>query len=504
MRDKLFIKDFQVYQEATESQKKAVPKNNAYFNLESIPSLRMRCEVAGFIIHRSRRKGLCTFNYDRIWVDRIGMFLSEQKDVISLREKPAEVWLKELRKWMLANGYPLTYHAKLQTGHEYQVRAKMLSYFELLLDYLEPEDDRPEHEKDIWEIDKLDIPYRVNPVVNYRTINFTKIMQDGIREETKRAIYHLIQNEALESITSKMTAMRGFSRFLSERYPEVNSCQHIDRTLIEEYLMFANTEHALVKKSSNDLSCLKTVLEVIGKMYKYPQLEALFLQREIPPKVNPPYRAYSDAELVRLNAAITELDEQIARLMVIHQMLGTRISDTLTLERGCLYEKDGKTIIRIKQLKTRLYEKPVSDDLAALIRKAEEYTENRYGETQYIFVNEKDISRPIQYWAVRFKVNVMIRKKDMRDDHGELFGFGSHLFRHTYGMKLTEMHLDDWTIAKLLGHCGLGSVRHYRRMSNQVLAEETREARRKMSEIILASLDGWEEEYEQIRHNGSI
>ena len=70
----------------------------------------------------------------------------------------------------------------------------------------------------------------------------------------------------------------------------------------------------------------------------------------------------------------------------------------------------------------------------------------------------------------------MIYENDLRDDQGELFGFGSHLFRHTYGVKLTELHVDDWTISKLIGH----------------------------KNVILANLDGWGEEYEQIRQNARI
>lgn len=504
MREKLYLKDFQLYQNAKENQRRNIKKNNPYYDLGQIPSLRMRCEIAGFITHRSRHTGLNTFDRERVLVERIGLFLSEHKGVVSMRDKSPEVWNRELKKWMLENGYPLTYHIKLQTGQEYQAKAKLLCYLENLLKYLEPEDTRPEHEKDIWNLDKLNVPYKVNPVVNYRTINFTQITQDGIREETKRAIYHMIQGEAIGCIKRKVSAMRGFSRYLSEKQPEVNSCRDIDRALIEEYLVYLNSECAARKNIAGVLSCIKTMLEVIGKIYGYTQLVGIFLEGEIPKVIKPLFRAYSDEELIRLNAAIAELDEQIARLMVIHQMLGTRISDTLTLRRGCLYEKDGETIICIKQLKTRPYEKPVSEELAALIRRAEEYTTEKYGETQYIFVNEKDISRPMQYPMVKFKVMVMIEKKDLRDDYGERFGFGAHMFRHTYGRKLTEMHLDDWTIAKLLGHRGLGSLKHYRRMSNQVLAEETREARKKMSEIILANLEGWEEEYEQIRFNGGV
>ena len=71
-------------------------------------------------------------------------------------------------------------------------------------------------------------------------------------------------------------------------------------------------------------------------------------------------------------------------------------------------------------------------------------------------------------------------------------------------VKLTELHVDDWTIAKLLGHKGVKSVQYYRKMSNQRLADETREVRNLMSQIILANLDGWGEEYEQIRQDAGI
>ena len=61
-----------------------------------------------------------------------------------------------------------------------------MGYVERLLDFLEPPDSREEKEKDIWELEKLGIPFHGNLVKNYKTINFTKITQDGLREETKK------------------------------------------------------------------------------------------------------------------------------------------------------------------------------------------------------------------------------------------------------------------------------------------------------------------------------
>ena len=155
-------------------------------------------------------------------------------------------------------------------------------------------------------------------------------------------------------------------------------------------------------------------------------------------------------------------------------------------------------MIQIRQMKTTTFVKPISAELELLIEKAMEYTKKRYGDTVYIFVDEKNSKRPMQYNTVQNKVMDLIQKKDLRDDHGELFGFGTHMFRHVYGIRLTELHLDDWTIAKLLGHTSVKNVKFYRKMSLQIIADETREIRAEMSRMIRANLAGWGKEYEQI------
>ena len=129
------------------------------------------------------------------------------------------------------------------------------------------------------------------------------------------------------------------------------------------------------------------------------------------------------------------------------------------------------------------------------------YTKERYGETPYIFVDENDLNSLLQYNTLQRRITQLIQEEDLRDDRGQLFGFNTHMYRHYYCVKLAELHLDDWTLAKLLGHSSVRNVKYYRKMSNQRMADETREVRNFMSQIILASLDGWGEEYEQIRQD---
>lgn len=88
-----------------------------------------------------------------------------------------------------------------------------------------------------------------------------------------------------------------------------------------------------------------------------------------------------------------------------------------------------------------------------------------------------NIDATMKYATVQQKITDKIYQENLRDDKGEYFGFGSHMYRHIYGMKLAEMHVDDWTIARLLGHRSLRNVKYYRKMSNKILADDTRKTR---------------------------
>lgn len=504
MNSRIYLKELPAYQNPANSYPKMVGRN-PYYDLEQISSGTIREELAAFIRYRSTQVGIARLYSDRQSFNKLCQFLQTYgRRIRSLRDKTPETWVRQFKGWMLQEGIPLTERGVQAYGSEYYFQARAISYLEKILNFLEPEDTCLEQEKDVWRLERLDIPIRFNPIKSCKTLIFTKISQPEIREEVKKGIYFNLQMEAIACVQKELTALRRFSAYLNDRHPEIKSCREIDRKLLEEYLIYLKTEATETKHFHADLNRLRAALDSIGKICAYPNLETLFLTRDIPPTQKAEFKAYSDGELKRLNAALVKLDEQAARLMIIHQLLGTRISDTLTLGPDCLYEKDGITIIRIRQMKTKTYEKPISEELAALVRKAISYTKEKYGDTPYLFVNDSNPDKPLQYHTLQSRVVSMLREENVLDDHGEPFGFGTHMYRHTYGVKLTEMHLDDWTIAKLLGHSSVRNVQYYRRMSNQILADETRRIRHWQSQVILENLDGWEEEYAKIREDDRL
>ena len=324
-------------------------------------------------------------------------------------------------------------------------------------------------------------------------LNPSSPVQPDIREEVKKAVFMHLKYSPLGTIQSEMTAIKRFARFLEKRCPDIKSLQELERLHIEQYLIYLQTEAHERKNYRSDLYALRRVLEDVGNLYERQSLSELFLSNDFPSTPRHLFKFYSDAEIKRLNEHIFKMDEQICRALIIHQLLGTRISDTLTLKPDCLSMREGRYFIRIDQVKSVTYEKAISEEVARLIMKAIDYTKERYGETTYIFVKKNDPTKPYQYSMIQNQIMKMIRQEDIRDDNGELLQFGTHIFRHCYGKKLTEMHVDDWMIARLLGHTSTQSVHYYRKIGNKLMADETRAAREKIDMILLDIIEGWDD-----------
>jgi hypothetical protein len=241
MVTKFYFRDMEGYKDLTEHQKKYVGKS-AVFDLDLLPVVTLQEEMAEFIQERIRTVAMTTLLNDRGNYNLLCRFLEKRgKGLEHFLDWDRETWFRKLKAWILEEGMPLNYERQGTYGNTYRMRPGVMGYVEWLLDFLEPEDGRDEKEKDIWELEKLGVPFHGNLVKNYKTINFTKITQDGLREETKKGIYLNLQNEAIACISRELTAVRRLSGFLRERHPDIQSFRQLDRELLEEYLTYLKT-----------------------------------------------------------------------------------------------------------------------------------------------------------------------------------------------------------------------------------------------------------------------
>jgi site-specific recombinase xerD len=130
-------------------------------------------------------------------------------------------------------------------------------------------------------LEKLDIPIEQNPIYRTNTLNFTKITQEQIRQEVKQAVYLHLKYEKLRTVQREISSLRQFSKYLQDKRSDIQSCKDINRELIEEYLIHKATNGSSGKSNGDDILKLRNVLESIGKLFGYANLEGLFINTNI-------------------------------------------------------------------------------------------------------------------------------------------------------------------------------------------------------------------------------
>ena len=161
-------------------------------------------------------------------------FLSDRfSDMESLLEQPEDMLVKEMKKWLMKNGRSVTSrHTSKRMNKDKMNESVYVRYLRKAYKFLEPEDNRPEREKDVWRLDKLGLMLTDNPIKNTETLNFTKIHQDGIRQEVKDASYMELQTRAVGTVCAELVAVNRFSSYLAENFVEVHSLADVDRAVL--------------------------------------------------------------------------------------------------------------------------------------------------------------------------------------------------------------------------------------------------------------------------------
>lgn len=379
MKKRIYIYELDCYKVASEEQIQRMRISpERYFNLEGLPSEELAEKLEEFIWERGKMLAPSSMASEVTYYNNIREFLIDRK-IQSLDAREEEKIIRMLKGWMLERGYALSSKKYRPAYDKIGIESpSIVRHMKKILKFLEEEDDRDEQEKDIWTLKNFDFPIYRNPIKNTETINFTKIVQPDIREEVKKVIFMHLKYSPLGTIHSEIAAVKRFSKFLKRKYLDIQSLQDLERMHIEEYLIYLQTEAHDRKNYRSDLYALRRVIEDVGNLYERQYMSELFLSNDFPSTPRHVFKFYSDAEIKRLNEHIFKMDEQICRALIIHQLLGTRISDTLTLKTDCLSMRNNRYFIRIDQVKSVTYEKAISEEVAQLIMKAIDYTKERY------------------------------------------------------------------------------------------------------------------------------
>lgn len=449
---------------------------DSFFDLDLLPQS-IISEFTVFIHARGRDLSYASIRDERMSYMYVAPFLKEfYPELKTFVEMDKDAIIRKFKAYLLKNGQALTYSDSRLLYENKRVKDNpAIRYLIRILEFFTPDDGLFHFEDDLWILDRLDFPVRSSSIRAVNSINFARIAQESMKEELKKSTLSRLREVKVSTVVQELHSAEFFTYYLADVYPQLSSFTEIDREIIESYLIYLFTEDKRRSNYRSEILHLKATLISIGRITEHYELTKLFFKDDIPKGNVPIYRFYTDKEIATLNEGFKTLDSQTGRLMILHELLGCRISETMTLRCDCIEEhEDGKLFIRIYEEKVdSTYTKPINREIKALLESSIEYTTNLYGPCEYIFVCDNDPSKPMQYSRLQYQLMRMIVENDLRDEHGDLFKVGTHIFRKTFGRRLCDMGLDDSVIAKLLGHHGTSAVKYYRQMSDKSLANET-------------------------------
>ncbi|MGZ3646363.1 MAG: tyrosine-type recombinase/integrase [Ktedonobacteraceae bacterium] len=396
----------------------------------------------------------------------------------SLMEKSLDHWELSLRSYLVQTGHYKRREEKALLATQqyvvYQREDRSVSLFRQLYALVaESYDDRPETEKDIWDMHKLGLA--INPTTTGVLLNFTRISQPWLRRFAKQCMHYAVAVRSPGSCIALLLSLVRFSRFLSQHYP-MSSLASMDRPLIVHYLSVLREAKNLSISSRNDaLVHLRSFFETCAyqlQIEDFPKERLIFnedLAKE--PKTAP--RDIPEEVLAQLREHLGSLPTVILRMVTILLEVGMRLSELLTLPLDRLIHDDrNEWYVRfyLWKLQKEQVLPPVNEEVIGTIQAQQQDMRSQWGNAcPYLFPSPQSHVRPYKQETFRRLLNVWAVKEKIQDGNGQLYRFTAHQFRHTVAMRLINDDIPLEVISRLLGHQSLEMTQRYARVKNKKL-----------------------------------
>ena len=284
MENRIYFRDLQCYIKATAKEKQhPLMCPNRYFDIAKLPTQEIGQEMTNFITDRGDRLKALSIRAEFYPFNLLCEFLGEQypkiktfKEVeLSQMEKKAKMWLMKKGKSITQKRY------RVASDKEEITDSDLVKYIRKIYYFIYKEDKSFNYDADRWYLKDIPLVLKDNPTKTTKSISFSKIKDDNIKEQIKKVIYLHLSTRAVGTVTAEMTAINRFCNYLREYHPNVNSLREVDRELLESYLTHTNTEACGRKSYSKDLCHLKSIFITAGKVLEDKELEQLFYSDDI-------------------------------------------------------------------------------------------------------------------------------------------------------------------------------------------------------------------------------
>lgn len=399
---------------------------------------------------------------------------------LSLMERPLEYWDWSLRSYLIEHGRYRERTTKFltasQTYKDYRSENYIIKAFRLMYATLEEAyDERPEMERDIWNLRKLG--YAITQSKMTYLLNFTPITQPWLRQLAKDFIKYNLSLHGTDDCRQKIVSLRRFSQFLDKEAPLIRSGQ-IDRELMLKYISYLSTTGCSASERHRSLVQLRLFLEISAHQLQKAELPKarLIFDEDLPRRPQPLPREIPEEVLSQLREHLKSLPTTLLRMVVILLECGLRIGELCSLSLDCLIRDDKQEwYLRLYQSKKKEEHviPLVNETVVSAIQAQQQEIKDLWGtQCPYLFPSLRDPGLPYKKWYFAHRLNMWSVDHQIVDQTGKLYRFQSHQFRHTVGMRLINDGVSLDTISRLFNHESLSMTQRYARKRAAKVREE--------------------------------
>lgn len=401
-------------------------------------------------------------------------------NISSITEVPIEKTLMEYRTYLIEQGIKTTItNHKIMANQEKTTWKANSYYVTMLKQFMEfYEDyyfDGEEWDKDVWDARKLNLtPDKINLTDTEYTISFKGFADLYFKKIAKRYCKFKMNNCVFSTVNTIAQVLREFFNFLNKKHPQISRLQQLSRKEIEDYL----GEITLKALSASTLQTRISTIEglfITSQRFEWEDAPSkILIYQEDYPKANKVQPRFIDEYILKqLNDYVDKLQPFMAKMVMIIQECGMRISELCVLKRGCLIEdQEGDYFLKTYQWKMKKeHTIPISREVAGLIKEQELCISASFGkDCEYLFPR-KDGS-PLKQATFRDHLNKLAHKENITDREGKLYRFHAHAFRHTVGTSMINNGVPQHIVQKFLGHESPEMTNRYAHIYDETLKKE--------------------------------
>ncbi|MGK7897415.1 MAG: tyrosine-type recombinase/integrase [Xenococcus sp. (in: cyanobacteria)] len=330
---------------------------------------------------------------------------------------------------------------------------------------------------DVWHAE--DFGLRINKHKNEAKLVFLYIQQDWLKEATKKFIRYSATTKELTTLQNYIRSLNTFSNFIANKYPQVD-WNTLTREIIIDYIEYLNSNKLSSSAKRTKISSLRQLLE-IGRINGWFHVSSYLIRTEDYPKLKKRIPRYIPEEVMtQLNQYLDLLPEPVMRMVLVIQETGLRVSELLQMPVDCLkQDTKGDWFIQYTNWKmTKEDTKPISTELAEAIQEQQQYIKDNLPEFKYLFcarkATPKFIPKPKVMSGKSFIkfLKALANKCNICDNHGEIWKFQTHQFRHTVGTRMINNGVPQHIIQRYLGHESPEMTSVYAYIHDQTLKKE--------------------------------